>query len=112
MPEGGCVHSLAPACGGSCPMPQFSCVPNGIGGCGCEAPACGRAGSSACTIGVCPNAGQACVGVERVYVVRAVKRTHGMRLITPTWRQERARRRALAPIPQKSNGHARNRHDR
>ena len=29
-----------------------------------------------------------------VYVVRAVKRTHGMRLITPTWRQERARRRA------------------
>ena len=46
-----------------------------------------------------------------LYVVRAVKRTHGMRLITPTWRQERARRRALAaPIPQKTNGHARNRH--
>ena len=38
-----------------------------------------------------------------VYVVRAVKRTHGMRLITPKWRQERARRRALAPIPQKSH---------
>jgi len=57
-----------------------------------------------------------------VYVVRAVKRTHGMRVITPTWRQEWARRRALAPIPQKTNGacqkpalragHAKNRHDR
>ena len=47
-----------------------------------------------------------------VYVVRAVKRTHGMRLITPKWREERARRRALSPIPQKSNGHAKNRHDR
>jgi SAM-dependent methyltransferase len=48
-----------------------------------------------------------------VYVVRAVKRTHGMRLITPAWRQERARRRALAPVPQKTNGHghAKNRHD-
>jgi SAM-dependent methyltransferase len=46
-----------------------------------------------------------------LYVVRAVKRTHGMRLITPTWRRERARRRALAPIPQKTNGHARNRHN-
>ena len=45
-----------------------------------------------------------------IYVVRAVKRTHGMRVITPTWRQERARRRALSPIPQKTNGHARNRH--
>jgi SAM-dependent methyltransferase len=47
-----------------------------------------------------------------VYVVRAVKRTHGMRVITPAWRQERARRRALSPIPQKSNGHAKHRHDR
>jgi SAM-dependent methyltransferase len=47
-----------------------------------------------------------------VYVVRAVKRTHGMRVITPTWREERARRRALSPIPQKSNGHAKHRHDR
>ena len=47
-----------------------------------------------------------------VYVVRAVKRTHGMRVITPTWRQERARRRALAPMPQKTNGHAKRRHDR
>ena len=39
------------------------------------------------------------------YVVRAVKRVHGMRIITPAWRKERARRRAVAPIPQR-NGHA------
>ena len=49
-----------------------------------------------------------------VYVVRAVKRVHGMRVITPAWRQERARRRAVAALPQK-NGHpghaARRRHD-
>jgi ribonuclease HI/SAM-dependent methyltransferase len=37
-----------------------------------------------------------------VYVVRAVKRVHGMRLITPAWRQERARRRAVAVIPQRN----------
>jgi hypothetical protein len=37
-------------------------------------------------------------------VVRAVKRVHGMRVITPAWRQERARRRAVAAIPQR-NGH-------
>ena len=42
-----------------------------------------------------------------VYVVRAVKRVHGMRLITPAWRQERARRRrGLAPA-MPSNGSAR-----
>jgi SAM-dependent methyltransferase len=49
-----------------------------------------------------------------IYVVRAVKRVHGMRIVTPAWRQERARRRALAAVPQKSNGgqHAtRERHD-
>jgi hypothetical protein len=40
-----------------------------------------------------------------VYVVRAVKRVHGMRLIAPAWRKERARRRALAAVPQRS-GHA------
>ena len=49
-----------------------------------------------------------------VYVVRAVKRVHGMRVITPAWRKERARRRAMAALPQK-NGHpghaARRRHD-
>jgi SAM-dependent methyltransferase len=38
-----------------------------------------------------------------LYVVRAVKRVHGMRLVTPAWRKERARRRALSPIPQKSH---------
>ena len=37
-----------------------------------------------------------------IYVVRAVKRVHGMRIVTPAWRQERARRRALAPITQQT----------
>jgi SAM-dependent methyltransferase len=37
-----------------------------------------------------------------VYVVRAVKRVHGMRLVTPAWRRERARRRALAALPQRN----------
>lgn len=46
-----------------------------------------------------------------LYVVRAVKRVHGMRLVTPAWRRERARRRALAALPQKSNGHAKHRHE-
>ena len=45
-----------------------------------------------------------------VYVVRAVKRVHGMRMITPAWRQERARRRALAPVSQRTNGNAHQRH--
>jgi len=39
-----------------------------------------------------------------VYVVRAVKRVHGMRIVTPAWRQERARRRALAPVSQRTQG--------
>jgi SAM-dependent methyltransferase len=47
-----------------------------------------------------------------VYVVRAVKRVHSMRLITPAWRQERARRRALAPIPQRNGHPTRNTHQR
>jgi len=38
-----------------------------------------------------------------VYVVRAVKRVAGMRVITPAWRQERARRRALSPVTQQSH---------
>ena len=38
-----------------------------------------------------------------VYVVRAVKRVHGMRLITPARRRERARRRALATLPQRNS---------
>jgi len=40
-----------------------------------------------------------------VYVVRAVKRVPGLRVIAPAWRRERARRRALAPLPQ-CNGSA------
>ena len=39
------------------------------------------------------------------YVVRAVKRVHGLRIVTPAWRRERARRRGLAPVPQR-NRHA------
>ena len=42
------------------------------------------------------------------YVVRAVKRVHGMRLIAPAWRKERARRRALAAIPQRNGQPTRN----
>src|SRR4029079_766815 len=37
-----------------------------------------------------------------VYVGRAVKRVHGRRVLTPAWRQERARRRALATLPQRN----------
>src|SRR4051812_10369125 len=37
-----------------------------------------------------------------LYVVRAVKRVHGMRLVTPAWRQERARRRAVAAVTQRT----------
>ena len=51
-----------------------------------------------------------------MYVVRAVKRVHAMRIVTPAWRQERARRRALAALPQKSlplksNSQATRKHD-
>ena len=38
-----------------------------------------------------------------VYVVRAVKRVAGLRLVTPAWRQERARRRALSPVTNRSH---------
>ncbi len=38
-----------------------------------------------------------------VYVIRAIKKVHGMMLVTPAWRRERARRRALATVPQKSS---------
>lgn len=38
-----------------------------------------------------------------IYVVRAIKRVHGMRIVTPAWRQERARRRALAPMTQRTH---------
>src|SRR5262245_62942859 len=41
-----------------------------------------------------------------IYVVRAVKRVQGMRVVTPAWRQERARRRALAaPVSQQTHKH-------
>ena len=43
-----------------------------------------------------------------VYVVRAVKRVHGMRIISPAWRLERARRRSVAaPVSQRTH---KNRH--
>ena len=39
-----------------------------------------------------------------IYVVRAVKRVQGMRLVTPAWRKERARRRAVAaPVSQRTH---------
>ncbi len=38
-----------------------------------------------------------------IYVIRAVKRVAGLRLVTPAWRQERARRRALAPVTQRTH---------
>jgi SAM-dependent methyltransferase len=36
-----------------------------------------------------------------VYMVHAVKRVHGMRLITPVWRERKARAKALAPVTQR-----------
>jgi SAM-dependent methyltransferase len=36
-----------------------------------------------------------------VYVLRAIKRTHGMRLITPKWKTQGVRAKALRPIAQK-----------
>ena len=39
-----------------------------------------------------------------VYVVRAVKHTVGMRLVTPKWRDKRKAREALAPVAQKDTG--------
>ncbi|HVJ24918.1 MAG TPA: methyltransferase domain-containing protein [Burkholderiales bacterium] len=46
-----------------------------------------------------------------IYVVRAVKRVHGMRMITPAWRQERARRRALAPVSNRSHQNRNQHHE-
>ncbi|HCX33740.1 MAG TPA: SAM-dependent methyltransferase [Rhodocyclaceae bacterium] len=37
-----------------------------------------------------------------IYVVQAVKRVHGMRLIQPAWRDRKARAKALAPVVQRS----------
>lgn len=39
-----------------------------------------------------------------VYVVRAVKRNVGMRLVVPHWRDKRAAKKALAPVTQRENG--------
>ena len=39
-----------------------------------------------------------------VYVVRAIKRTVGMRLVIPNWRDKRKANEALAPVAQKDNG--------
>src|SRR5574340_317030 len=36
-----------------------------------------------------------------VYVVQAIKRVHGMRLLTPAWRDRKARAKALLPAMQK-----------
>jgi SAM-dependent methyltransferase len=47
-----------------------------------------------------------------VYVVRAIKRTVGMRLVIPNWRDKRKAREALAPVAQKDNGvHVKQRKD-
>ena len=41
-----------------------------------------------------------------VYVLRAIKRMHGMRLITPDWKKKTVRAKALRPITQKeTHGH-------
>jgi hypothetical protein len=36
-----------------------------------------------------------------VYVLQAIKRQHGMRLVTPKWKERIARAKALALLPQK-----------
>jgi hypothetical protein len=39
-----------------------------------------------------------------VYVVRAIKRNVGVRLVLPEWRDKRAAKKALAPVTQRQNG--------
>ncbi len=46
-----------------------------------------------------------------IYVVRAIKRNVGMRLVMPNWRDKRAARKSLAPVTQKHNGARADRHD-
>ncbi len=36
------------------------------------------------------------------YIIRAIKRVHGMRLITPVWHRQGARAKALAPVAQRN----------
>ncbi len=38
------------------------------------------------------------------YIVQAVKRVHGTRLITPVWRERKSRAKALAPVVQRVDG--------
>ena len=45
-----------------------------------------------------------------VYVVRAIKRTVGLRVVTPAWKTERSPARALSAVTQ-SNGHANKQED-
>lgn len=48
-----------------------------------------------------------------VYVVRALKRTAGMRLVTPSWRERPAKQAALVQVARKDNViHVRRNHDR
>jgi SAM-dependent methyltransferase len=39
-----------------------------------------------------------------VYVVRAIKRSIGMRLVLPNWRDKRAAKKSLAPVTHRENG--------
>ena len=43
-----------------------------------------------------------------VYLLQAVKRVHGMRLIQPNWRNKRTRAKALAPVAQRGQRVAKN----
>jgi SAM-dependent methyltransferase len=38
-----------------------------------------------------------------VYVIQAIKRQHGMRMILPAWRERKARAKALAPVAQRTD---------
>ena len=40
-----------------------------------------------------------------VYIMQAIKRQHGMRLVMPKWRDRMARAKALALMPQKPLAH-------
>jgi SAM-dependent methyltransferase len=40
-----------------------------------------------------------------VYLLRAIKRVHGMRLILPAWRNGKTRAKALSPVAQKESPH-------
>lgn len=51
-------------------------------------------------------AGERCWGFAGgVYLVRAVKRVHSMRLILPNWRERSRRAKALSPVAQKESPH-------